>query len=336
MHNIINMMNAEQPLDSHRVPSYTTHAGPAKNKPKLLVVDDQPIHIQVLNEIFKEDCQVFMATNGQEALNICRKNLPDLVLLDVVMPGMDGFEMCRQLQADELTKHTPVIFLTAHNDFDQETQGLELGAVDFIVKPVNPAVVRARVKSHLMLKRQSDILRNLAFLDGLTGVYNRRYFDHHLQLEMARSLRTRQPLALIMLDVDYFKRFNDRYGHLAGDECLRRVATILKEKFKRPGDLVARFGGEEFVCILPETEFADAMAMANELEQMVRALGIPHEDSEVAPVLTISLGVAGRGDDLSGSVDAFVAHADGQLYKSKHSGRGQVCGCLMPASTQGP
>ena len=136
-----------------------------------------------------------------------------------------------------------------------------------------------------MLKRQSDILRNLAFLDGLTGVYNRRYFDHHLQLEMARSLRTRQPLALIMLDVDYFKRFNDRYGHLAGDECLRRVATILKEKFKRPGDLVARFGGEEFVILMRCPNADDAHIALERLRSRVESHTFPQVGH-----ITVSIG----------------------------------------------
>jgi len=303
---------------------------PANYKPRLLVVDDQPIHIQVLYENFKDDCQIFMATSGQQALEICRKNPPDLILLDIVMPGMDGFEVARQLKSDVLTKNTPVIFLTASNDSDQEIQGLALGAVDFIVKPVNIPVVRARVKAHLLLKYQSDILQRWAFWDGLTGVYNRRYFDQQLPLEMARSLRTQQPMALIMLDIDFFKRLNDRYGHLVGDDSLRLVANAVKAKFKRPGDLVARYGGEEFACILPETGFAAAMLLANELEQLVRELHIPNEDSDVAEVLTISIGVAGLSGDTEFNVEDLLKNADQQLYRAKHSGRGQVCGCLIP------
>jgi len=235
-----------------------TLIGSARGRPKLLVVDDQPINIQVMHQIFGGDYQVFMATNGAQALSICQTNPPDLVLLDIVMPNMDGFEVCAQLKANETTCNIPVIFVTAHTDAAQETHGLSLGAVDFIAKPVNPAVVRARVKTQLTLKFQSDLLRKLVFLDGLSGVFNRRYFDQQLSAEWARSARNHSPLSVIMIDVDHFKLFNDRYGHQAGDDCLRQIATALKACLKRPADLVARYGGEEFACILPDTSFHDA------------------------------------------------------------------------------
>jgi diguanylate cyclase (GGDEF)-like protein len=300
-----------------------------RGKPKLLVVDDQPINIQVMHQIFSTDFQVFMATSGAQALAICKDNPPDLVLLDIVMPEMDGFEVCEQLKADPATSNIPVIFVTAHTDAAQETRGLDAGAVDFISKPVNPSVVRARVKTHLTLKFQSDVMRKLVFLDGLTGVYNRRYFDQQLAMEMARAVRNQSPLSLIMLDVDFFKRYNDRYGHLAGDDCLRQIALTLKEGLRRPADLVARYGGEEFGCILPETEFDDAMAIANELEIRVRGKNILHEDAGAAKVVTISLGVAGRGSRTPADANALLAEADAQLYKAKNSGRGRVCGELL-------
>lgn len=304
----------------------------ASGKPKLLVVDDQPINIQVMHQIFASDFQVFMATNGAQALTLCKNNPPDLVLLDIVMPGMDGFEVCTQLKTDLATRNIPVIFVTAHTDAAQETRGLEIGAVDFISKPVNPAVVRARVKTHLTLKLQSDVMRKLVFLDGLTGVYNRRYFDQQLVTEMARAVRNQSALSLIMLDVDYFKRFNDHYGHQAGDDCLRQIAATLKSGLRRPADLVARYGGEEFVCVLPETDFHDAMTIAQELEHNVRQQGIPHANSDTAPVVTISLGVAGRSAGTTGDADVLLAQADAQLYKAKNAGRGRACGdALKPA-----
>ncbi|MFY8044833.1 MAG: diguanylate cyclase, partial [Rhodoferax sp.] len=255
-------------------------------KPKLLVVDDQPINIQVMYQAFASDYQVFMATSGEQALSIFKSNPPDLILLDVVMPGMDGFEVCKQLKSQEETTNIPVIFVTAHNDAAQETHGLSLGAVDFIAKPVNPAVVRARVKTHLTLKFQSDLLRKLVFLDGLSGVFNRRYFDQQLAVEFARAARSNSPLSLILLDVDFFKLFNDRYGHQAGDDCLRMIAMGLKAALKRPADLVARYGGEEFACILPDTSYQDALVIARELEQRVRKLAIAHDSSTVGQVVT--------------------------------------------------
>ena len=304
----------------------------APSKPKLLVVDDQPINIQVMHQIFVADFQVFMATSGAQALALCKDNPPDLVLLDIVMPGMDGFEVCAQLKADAATRNIPVIFVTAHTDAAQETRGLEIGAVDFISKPVNPAVVRARVKTHLTLKLQSDMMRKLVFLDGLTGVFNRRYFDQQLAMEMARAVRNQSPLSLIMLDVDFFKRFNDHYGHQAGDDCLRQIAATLKATLRRPADLVARYGGEEFACILPETDFNDAMAIAHDLEQQVRRQAIPHADSEAAAVVTISLGVAGRHAGTPADAGALLAAADTQLYKAKNAGRGRACGDAGPTT----
>jgi diguanylate cyclase (GGDEF)-like protein len=299
-------------------------------KPKLLVVDDQPINIQVMYRCFAGDYQVFMATNGEQALAVCQSNPPDLILLDVVMPGLDGFEVCKRLKADPATHHIPVIFVTSHTDPAQETHGLNLGAVDFIAKPVNPDVVRARVKTHLTLKFQSDLLRKLVFLDGLTGVFNRRYFDQQIATEWSRSARSQSALSLILLDVDYFKRFNDHYGHQAGDDALRAVADALKACLRRPADLVARYGGEEFSCILPDTSYEDALVIAQELERKVRELALPHASSSVADVITISLGLATRPANADGDVGALISLADSQLYKAKRTGRGRVCSATLP------
>jgi diguanylate cyclase (GGDEF)-like protein len=301
-------------------------------KPKLLVVDDQPINIQVMHQVFGADYQVFMATSGAQALTICQSNPPDLLLLDVVMPEMDGFEVCCRLKADDATRNIPVIFVTAHRDAAQETHGLSVGAVDFISKPVNPAVVRARVKTHLTLKFQSDLLRNLVFLDGLSGVHNRRYFDQQLSVEWGRASRNDTPLSVIMVDVDHFKLFNDRYGHQAGDDCLRQIAPALKSGLRRPADLVARYGGEEFACILPDTGFEEALVIAQAMERTVRAQKIPHALSQFDGVVTASLGLATRAEQAGGDAVALVGLADSQLYLAKQNGRGRVCGAKLAAN----
>ena len=295
-------------------------------KPKLLVVDDQPANIQVLHRAFSAEYQVFMATNGPQALSVCREQHPDLVLLDVVMDGMDGHEICRQMRADPNTRDIPVIFVTAHNDPVQETKGLDLGAVDFISKPINPDVVKARVRTHLKLKLRSDILRRLVFVDSLTGVFNRRYFDHCLSTEWLRANRSHASLALILIDVDHFKRYNDRYGHPSGDECLKSVARALRRGLHRPGDVVVRYGGEEFACLLPETDLNGAMRVARHLEQVVRDLQIVHEDSEVASTVTVSLGVAVKTANSPATYEELLTIADEQLYKAKTAGRAQVSG----------
>jgi diguanylate cyclase (GGDEF)-like protein len=299
--------------------------------PCVLIVDDQPINIQALYRIFSPDHRVLMATSGAKALTLCKEDPPDLVLLDVVMPEMDGHEVCARLKADEATRNIPVIFITSHTDADEETKGLELGAVDFIAKPVNPAVVRARVKTHLTLKAHADLLRQMVFIDGLTGVANRRCFDERLGTEWLRAARSALPLALLMLDVDHFKRFNDRYGHLAGDECLRRVALAIKDGLLRPGDLVARYGGEEFACILPGTDFEGALAVAAGIEQCVRGLQIEHADSDVSNVVTISIGVSMSLPERDGDPTRLLALADAQLYRAKHTGRGRACGAVLGA-----
>ena len=301
-------------------------------RPCLLVVDDQPVNIQALYRIFAPDHRVLMATSGAKALALCRDDPPDLILLDVVMPDMDGHAVCERLKSDEATRNIPVIFVTSHNDAQQETRGLELGAVDFIAKPVNPAVVRARVKTHLTLKSQSDLLRQLVFMDGLTGVANRRCFDERLDTEWRRAVRRDAPLALLMLDVDHFKRYNDCYGHQAGDDCLRRVASVIRHSSARAGDLVARYGGEEFACILPDTDLPGALLVAAGIEHRVRDLQIAHTDSDTAKVVTFSVGASARLLGADGDPAGLLALADAQLYRAKHSGRGRACGATLPPS----
>jgi len=293
-------------------------------KPMILVVDDHPGNVQILYEILQNDYDVCMATGGEAALAFCQRRLPDLILLDVVMPEMSGYELCDHLKRNELTQDIPVIFVTASNDPIEEVQGLDRGAVDFISKPVNAKVVLARVRTHLTITRQAKLLRSLAMIDGLTGIANRRQFDTVLVAEWRRGMRAKTALAVILIDIDFFKGYNDRYGHQAGDECIRMIAAALTGSLQRSHDLAARYGGEEFVCILPDTTFDGAQRKAAEIEAAVRALAIPHEASDVAPVVTISAGVAvtvpGKGQD----PDGLIAAADRQLYDAKNAGRGQL------------
>ena len=295
-------------------------------RPKLLVVDDQPLIIQVLYQTFAQDHQLFMATSGAQALDLCALHRPDLVLLDVMMPDMDGYEVCARLKADPATRDIPVIFVTAHNDEAAEARGLDVGAVDFISKPINPKIVRARVKTHVTLKAQSDLLRSWAYMDGLTGVHNRRYFDEQLTGEWGRAVRNKAALSIVMLDVDFFKRYNDRYGHQAGDDCLRRVASTIKHSLKRPADQVARYGGEEFVCLLPDTDLTGALQVAQLIGDQIFALQMAHADSSAAPVVTVSLGVCCKPATTTGSALALLSQADAQLYAAKADGRHRVKG----------
>ncbi|SDM40209.1 response regulator receiver modulated diguanylate cyclase [Oryzisolibacter propanilivorax] len=295
---------------------------PPQARPRLLVVDDQPINIQALHRVFQADYEVCMATSGAQALEFCRHHrLPDVILLDVLMPGMDGLQVCRRLKADPLTADIPVIFVTGLTSPEEETAALEAGGVDFISKPVNPAVVRARVRTQLTIKAQSDHLRSLAFLDGLTGIANRRRFDEALATEWRSALRCGEPLALLMIDIDHFKRYNDHYGHQAGDACLQAVARTIERHAARPHDLAARYGGEEFVCLLAGSTLAGAQAKAEALRQAVADLRQAHADSPVAPHVTVSVGVAVQLPAPGGEADALLAAADAALYQAKHAGR---------------
>jgi len=300
-----------------------------KVRPKLLVVDDQRINILVLNELFREDCDVFMATSGEQALQVCRAQLPDLVLLDVQMDGIDGYEVCRRLKADAESRNIPVIFITAQGGEADEVRGLQLGAVDFIAKPINPVIVRARVQTHLTLKLQSDILRSMALLDGLTGVANRRKFDEQLLRDWRQSQREQTSLSLILVDVDHFKRYNDHYGHQAGDAALQAVARVLTSTLRRPHDLLARYGGEEFVGVLPNTGLSEAVELAERMKAGVRALNLEHSGSPEAQVVTISLGVATVVARSDLAPQALVEAADQQLYAAKQAGRARVCAAAL-------
>ena len=294
-------------------------------RPKLLIVDDQPINIRFLHEIFQADHDVFVATSGEDALAFCAGDLPDLILLDVIMPQMDGYALCRRLKADERTRGIPVIFVTGHSDTPEEEQGLEVGAVDFISKTASPRVIRARVKTHVTLKQQTDLLRSLTRIDSLTGIANRRHFDEKLALEWRRCAREVKPMSLLMIDIDFFKRYNDHYGHQAGDACLQTVASCLKTCVTRSHDLVARYGGEEFVCVLPDTPLDGAQARADAVLNAIRSLGIAHVATEVSGgVVTISVGLASVIPSHEFQAADLNLEADRMLYLAKQEGRAQV------------
>ena len=292
---------------------------------KLLIVDDQPLNVRMLHQIFQQDYEVFVATTGAEAVDICQSHLPDLVLLDIVMPVMDGYEVCRRLKENDRTQEIPVIYVTGHTDASEEERGLDAGAVDFISKSASPKVMRARVKTHIMLKHQADLLRSLTLVDSLTGIANRRHFDEAISKAWRHCMRECLPLSLIMVDIDFFKRFNDHYGHLAGDACLQRVAACINSGFSRAHDLVARYGGEEFICLLPDTSPDGAAAKANRLQHSVRSMAIAHTTSDVQDkVVTISLGVATVIPKDKMVFSELILSADRMLYLAKEAGRGQV------------
>ena len=290
----------------------------------LLIVDDEKQNRLLLTELFGTTYKIIQAKNGVQALEKARQHRPDLILLDVLMPEMDGMDVLRELKRDDATRLIPVIFITALSSATDEENGLNLGAVDYISKPFHPPIVRVRVRNQLQLVHQRRLLEQLASLDGLTGIPNRRQFDATLLKEWHRCQRNQQPLSLIVADVDFFKKYNDALGHAAGDRVLQEVAATLRQAARRPGDLVARYGGEEFVLLLPETDATSAQALAEGLQQLLHSKAFAHPNSSLGPWLTMSMG----GNTIVPSTTAldpeFFALADAALYRAKHQGRNQV------------
>ena len=298
---------------------------PRDERDIILVVDDSMVVLRLLDFLLtRENCRVITAANGKEGLAKAFEHVPDLILLDAMMPGMNGFEVCRRLKADPRTREIPVLFVTILRGEIDEVAALEAGAIDFIPKPITPTCLLARVHNHLELKHSKDRLRALSLIDGLTGIANRRQFDQGLELEWQRAARDGKPISLIMGDVDHFKKYNDRFGHAQGDECLRRVAQVFKGSLRRPGDLAARFGGEEFVCILPDTDEAGARRVAEEILAGIAALALPHPDGDVSGKVTLSLGVVTGRATPTKTAGALAEGADMNLYEAKRLGRNRI------------
>lgn len=295
-------------------------------KPLILIVDDTPTNIQVLAEALRDDYRVRVAGSGKLTFEIIAKlGAPDLILLDVMMPEMDGYEVCRRLKQVPETRNVPVIFITAKSEATDEEHGLKLGAVDYIAKPFHLPIVVARVRNHINLKKKTDLLELQAMLDGLTEIPNRRRFDEVLEIEWKRALRAGTSLSVVMADIDYFKLYNDHYGHGAGDICLKKVAASLASATKRPSDLPARYGGEEFVVILPETDAEGADIFAERFRSQVEQLLIPHEYSVASGYVTVSVGLACTTPNEKMTPADLLATADHKMYEAKASGRNRVC-----------
>jgi len=293
---------------------------------RILVVDDAMENIQILHAALQDEHEVLFALDGRRALALARDQRPDLILLDAVMPGMDGYAVLQALRSAPETSDTPIIFVTALTSPEDETRALDAGAADFISKPVNAAVVRARVRTQLTVKRQADALRALTLTDSLTGVANRRAFSERIDNEWRRCGRAGLPMALILADIDHFKLYNDHYGHQAGDACLEQVARAFCRAANRAQDLVARYGGEEFAILLPETDAAGAECVAQRVLDELAALGIAHAVSPTGSLLTASMGVSALVPDHRTQTSAsLIRAADALLYQAKAEGRNRFC-----------
>ncbi|MDD3444849.1 MAG: diguanylate cyclase [Zavarzinia sp.] len=291
----------------------------------ILIVDDDPAIVQLLGEMLKPFGEIRFALSGEQALAITTSFTPDLILLDINMPGVNGLDVCRRLKANPGLREVPIIFVTGQNDLTSEVAALEAGAVDFIAKPLATPIVVARVRTHLRLHQLTEALKHSARTDALTGLPNRRAFDEELAAEWRRASRRREPLSLLLFDIDHFKAFNDSHGHPAGDECLRIVGQAIAAFLKRPGDLAARYGGEEFAVILPATDCPDALRMANALVRTIADTAITLPNALEKRRVTISVGAATVELPAPGTaIAALVECADSALYRAKRNGRNRA------------
>jgi len=291
----------------------------------ILIVDDDKINRKMLKELLQEQAKIIFAKNGAQAKELARKHIPDLILLDVVMPDLSGFDVIEFLKNDPETMNISVIFITGLANDDDEERGFNLGGCDYIYKPFKSNIVIARVIMHLELIRQRKMLDEIAHIDALTGVNNRRKMDVVLQDEVANNNKENTSLLVAILDIDFFKPYNDNYGHGAGDVALRQVGQALREIFLRPRDFVARYGGEEFVIILPDCDKAGANIMLGNIAQSIKDKMIKHEYSSVSEQLTVSVGAVVVKSSEHSVVANIMEQADTLLYQAKNNGRNQWC-----------
>lgn len=306
------------------------------NPPLILVADDDKTMRLGLRQAMEQDgYQVVEANDGESCLAVYRRVRPDVVLMDAIMPAIDGFTCCQRIQQLSGARRTPVLMITGLEDQDSVDQAFAVGAVDYITKPIHWAVLRQRVKRliqqvrlYQQLETANHELQRLAAIDGLTQVANRRRFDEYLQQEWQRMLREQLPLSLILCDIDFFKLYNDTYGHQAGDDCLRQVAQVIQNSAKRAIDLPARYGGEEFAVVLPNTDQEGAILVAQDIQTGVKQLGIAHAASKVNAMVTVSLGVSNTIPSVITSPELLINAADKALYQAKAEGRDRYCTCL--------
>jgi diguanylate cyclase (GGDEF)-like protein len=302
------------------------------HKNLVLIVDDERLNrIQLRLFIEGAGYQTVEAHNGKEALTVFGQLHPDIVLLDAMMPEMDGFECCRQLQSLDFSKYVPVLMITGLNDQESVDRAFEAGAIDYVTKPIHWPVLLQRIKRLIhqsQLQQQQELLtqelQKLAIIDELTQVANRRKFEVYFDQEWRRMAREQKPLSLILCDVDFFKSYNDTYGHRVGDRCLQKVAQAIKDAAKRSVDLVSRYGGEEFAIILPNTDVAGATQVAQQICSAVTRLAIPHNSSPVSCHVTLSAGVATIIPQPSSNCEEMIIAADKALYQAKSMGRDRV------------
>ena len=295
-----------------------------QEKSRILIVDDDKIVLMALSKILSTDYTIYTARDGLTAIEMARDKKPDLIVLDIIMPGIDGYETLSILKKEDETWRIPVIIISGLNDTDSEKKGLSMEAADYISKPFVDEIVKLRVKNQIQIVKQFRIIEELSNLDQLTGLANRRYFDQQLAMFWGIAIRDQSPISLLMIDADKFKTYNDTYGHVQGDMALRTIAGVLTQELNRSGDFAARYGGEEFCVILPNTNMNGASILAEKMRKNMEHLVIPCIDGTPTQI-TLSIGVHSIIPAKTDTVTSFIHNADLALYSAKQSGRNRVC-----------
>lgn len=297
----------------------------SRRLPDILIIDDDSTVVIALNRALNKIGRIRFASDAKQAFAMINESHPNLILLDVELPDFSGLEVCSKLKNNLDTENIPVLFITSHTEVGFEEKVFDVGAADYIVKPLNPRVVAARVQTHLDYHRVIRLLEELAHTDGMTGLANRRTFDEGLVMELKRSLRGKEPLTVVLVDIDEFKKYNDYFGHLAGDDCIKKIALSLGSSVRRSTDLVARYGGEEFAFVMPNMNVEDAGQWLAELLKTIEQLAIAHAPNATYEVVTISIGYSTLNPEKESAIDsddwAIVKAADQALYESKQNGR---------------
>ncbi|MCL2194004.1 MAG: diguanylate cyclase [Treponema sp.] len=296
-----------------------------KPKNSILVVDDEVGNLQVLAHILGMEYTIYTAKNGANAIEKAKEYMPDLILLDIIMPDMDGYQVLIELKSLETTKKIPVIFITGLSSIEDEAKGLSLNAADYISKPFSPTIVKLRVQNLIQIVNQLRTIERLSLVDQLTGIPNRRSFDERINAEWKRAIREGgpAPISILVMDVDHFKTYNDTYGHQQGDLALQVVAGVFSRHLKRSVDFAARWGGEEFIGLLPGTSLDGALEIAEDIRKSVENMEIDHYNGSSSKI-TVSIGVSTQKPTQSTWTDSFISMADRALYNAKAAGRNRV------------
>lgn len=295
-----------------------------QKKPTILIVDDEVINLNILADAFKEQYHLLVTKSGAQGLVRAMNHDVDLILLDIMLPDMDGFEVCKRLKEHEKTRHIPVLFITSKREGSDEEIGLQAGAVDYISKPFYLPIVSARVETHLALKMKSELLEKVASLDGLTGLANRRRFDEYFTIEYKRALRDGSALSVAIVNIDYFKSYNDNYGYTAGDKILRQLAELLSGLTECSSDMVCRFGSDEFVLVLPNTSAEAAASYCRSLVEKVNEKHWRHLYSPISQNLSISIGGTTYTNDYNLESSRVLDKMEQAMHKAKNDGRNRV------------